>query len=127
MTKSIDYFLKKIVSASDGPFLAEKLCDKISLKIIKHRKGKGRDNVFSKWYKSNRNEELENLELAIFRVMRQTNEKFRERYEYVIDRIHSTGMDPLFKGPIPPPIKKQKEEKDAAHSSTNESGDVTVL
>jgi hypothetical protein len=65
MTKSIDYFLKKIISASDGPLLAEKLADKISIIIIKKRQG--RDNLFKKASKSKHTQELEHLEAAISR------------------------------------------------------------
>lgn len=107
MTKSIEYFLKKIVSASDGPLLAEKLADKISEQIMKHRKGS--DNFVHKMSKSKGTEELEHLEAAISRVMRQTNDNFKDRYALVIDRIHKTGMDPLFQGPFPPCIKAQIE------------------
>lgn len=107
MTKSIEYFLKKIISASDGPLLAEKLADKISEKIIKHRKGS--ENFVNKISKSKGTEELEHLETAVSRIMRQTTEQFKDRYSLVIERIHKTGMDPLFQGPMPPCIKAQIE------------------
>ena len=38
-----------------------------------------------------------------------TNDEFKDRYSFVIDRIHKTGMDPLFQGPMPPCIKAQIE------------------
>ena len=107
MTKSIEYFLKKLISASDGPLLAEKLADKISHKIMKNRKGS--DNFVKKISKSKGTEELEHLETAISRVMRQTKDDFKNSYALVIERIHKTGMDPLFQGPLPPCIKVQLE------------------
>ena len=125
MTKSIEYFLKKIISASDGPLLAEKLADKISQKIIKHRKGS--DNFVNKISKSKGTEELEHLETAILRVMRQTKDDFTKRYEYVIERIHKTGMDPLFQGPFPPSIKAQLETQkiiDAENVASDDKNDL---
>jgi len=100
---SIDHFLKKLVSASDGPLLAEKLADEITSDIIKYRKGK--KNVFKSYAKSKRTKKFENLETAILRIMRQTTDLNRERYSKVVDRMHCTGMDTLFSGPIPIPIK----------------------
>lgn len=99
MTKSIDYFLKKIISASDGPLLAEQLADKLSMNIMKNRKGT--DNIFKKASKSKRTQELEHLEAAISRIMRQAKDDFKKRYMLVIDRIHTTGLDTLFRGPLP--------------------------
>lgn len=107
MTKTIDYYLKKIISASDGPLMAERLSDALSNKIIKPRKGK--DNIFKKRTKSVATKEFENLETAISRIMRQTTEESKASYALVIDRIHKTGMDTLFEGPVPPSIKIQLE------------------
>ena len=39
---------------------------------------------------------MENLELAIMRIMRQTTEVNHAQYELVLSRMHSTGMDTLF-------------------------------
>ena len=109
MTRTIGYFLKKIVSASDGPWMAEILSDKLSTKIIKLRKSKMA--VFRKAQKSCRTQEFENLEAAISKVMRQTTERAKERYGLVIDRIHKTGMDPLFEGPLPPSYLEGKMQE----------------
>ncbi len=100
MTKSIDYYIRKIVSASDGPKMALLLCDDLNIALINQRSGKA--NVFKKMAKSKTTECLHNLELAISVVMRQSNVQYIDSYVHVLDRIHKTGLDPLFKGPLPP-------------------------
>ena len=100
MTKSIDYYIRKIVSASDGPKMALLLCDDLNSALIKQRSGKA--NVFKKISKSTRTKELHNLELAICVVMRQCDTRTIDSFVSILDRLHKTGLDPLFKGPLPP-------------------------
>ncbi len=102
MTKSIDDYLHKIVSASDGPRMAEILCDDLNTQLIKKREKKS--NFLKKMAKGKCTQQLRNLELAISMVMRQSHPKNNDVYAMVIDRIHKTGLDPLFKGPMPPQI-----------------------
>ena len=48
--------------------------------------------------------------MAISVVKRQA--KNPEAYDLVIERIHDTGLDPLFQGPIPPPISAMIVKKE---------------
>ena len=97
MTKT--YYLQKIISASNGPLMAEILADECSAHILKMREGK--PNVFKKRSKSSQKNDMEHLELAITKIMRQAKDEANKDYQKVLDRIHVTGMDPLFKGPLP--------------------------
>jgi len=120
MSKS--YCLQKIISASNGPLMAEILADECSEKILKMREGK--KNIFKKRSKSYYKKEIENLELAITKIMRQTTEESHANYQCVLDKIHLTGMDPLYNGPCPPVLfGKHKEEATppAAPESVSES------
>lgn len=98
--------------------MAEKLADNLSKRMLDKRKGKG--SVFKTMSKSKRHEELENLEIAISTIKRQAKESLREHYDCVIERIHVTGLDPSFVGPIPVSIKAQKDlEKIKNETNTN--------
>lgn len=125
MPKKVSYYIQKIISASDGPTMAERLADDLSKRMLEKRKGKG--NVFKTMSKSKRHAELENLEIAISTVKRQAKETLREPYDRVIERIHVTGLDPSFVGPIPAPIKAQKElEKIAADTTEKKENETKV-
>ena len=114
MGKNKAYYMEKIVSASNGPKMAELLSDDCSSKLLKLRDGK--NNFFTKKTKAKRKQEIENLELAIMKVMRQSKEEYSKGYEKVLDRMHTTGFDPLFKGDIPESLfleeNSPKQEKD---------------
>ena len=99
MGKDKAYYMEKIVSASNGPKMAEILADECSNKLLKLRDGK--TNFFTKKTKAKRKQEIENLELAIMKVMRQSKREHSEAYDKVLNRMHETGFDPLFKGKLP--------------------------
>lgn len=120
MPKKVAYYVQKIISSSDGPAMAEKLADDLSKRMLEKRKGKG--SVFKRMSKSKRHEELQNLEIAISTIKRQAKESLRDDYDCVIERIHVTGLDSSFVGPIPASIKAQKDiEKIKKDTSTQSS------
>lgn len=112
MAKDKAYYMEKIISASDGPKMAEILSDECSTKLLKLR-GK-KNNIFASKSKAKRKQEIECLELAIMKVMRQSKREYNEQYQKVLDRMHVTGFDPLFKGKLPSSIfdEKDKEHND---------------
>ena len=107
MGKDKTYFLQKIISATNGPLMAEMMADECTAIILQKREGK--TNIFKTKSESNHRKELEELELAITKIMRQTTQEASEKYGKVLDRIHITGLDPLFIGPIPASVVGKNE------------------